>query len=312
MRLALFPNLDKENSVPISREIAHWLKERSIEVVAAPDVADLMGFQVRPLSIKIWADTVDFVMVLGGDGTLLNAVGTLLPAQIPLLGINLGHLGFLTEVEYDDLWSALEGFIRGDFEVENRMMLEATVKGTGECHSPEASSTDRGTQVSHLPAPSPGSSLESRFFALNEIVITKGPFARLINLDVRVGSVTVDTYFADGVIVATPTGSTAYSLSAGGPIVDPALEVMILTPICPHTLYWRPLVIPPGEKVEVRVTGSHPDTMLTVDGQRGVRLKTGEHVEVRRAACSALLMRSRTWNFYEVLRRKLKENDPDL
>lgn len=294
MKVALFPNLDKQDSVPVARKISQWMKDRSVEVVATAEIAKLLGKGIDPLPLDLWGKSVDFVVVLGGDGTLLNAVGSLLPAEIPVLGVNLGHLGFLTEVECYDLWKAMEEFIKGEYKVEKRMMLKATIKdGEGK---PVTSGQPFGKK-------DPG------LYALNEIVITKGPFARLINLEVKVGPVTVDTYSADGMIVATPTGSTAYSLSAGGPIVDPALEVMILTPICPHTLYWRSLVIPPDEVVEVLIGGSHPDTMLTVDGQRGVRLVSGQHVEIRRAECKAYLMRSKTWNFYEVLRKKLKEGD---
>jgi NAD+ kinase len=223
---------------------------------------------------------VELAVVLGGDGTLLNAARRL-RGRAPLLGVNLGRLGFLTELEIFELYQELPAVLSGRYRLDARLMIEARVWREGRL-------IDEQT-------------------ALNDLVITKGPFARLILCALHLNGRPVDTYHADGLIVATPTGSTAYSLSAGGPLVDPALDALVITPVCPHTLYSRSMVVSPREEVTVELPGVHHATMLTADGQAGTELRAGDRVEIRRSPERAVLLRRPGWSFYEVLRRKLRE-----
>ncbi|MEW6242749.1 MAG: NAD(+)/NADH kinase [Bacillota bacterium] len=279
----IIPNLDKLGAREITLRVAGWLEENGFRVWMPTREAAAVGREELGAPLSVWVSSVELVLVLGGDGTLLSAARSIAPSQAPLLGVNLGRLGFLTEVELPELFGVLPAILRREYKLEERMMLEALLH--------------RGGQVTQ------------RLLALNEVVVTKGSFARLVSLHVAIDESYVDTYPADGLIIATPTGSTAYSLSAGGPIVNPNLEVMIITPICPHTLYWRSLVIASTETVKVKINPIYPGSNLTVDGQYGVALEPGDEIVVRRADATVRLVRLPEWNFYEVLRRKLKEGD---
>jgi len=231
------------------------------------------------------------ILVLGGDGTLLGAARRTAAYSPLLLGVNLGHLGFLTELEESDVFAALPGILAGRYEVDERMMLACAI-----CH--------------------PGRP-DERFLALNDVVVSKGPFARLIDLRLSTGAAggaVVATYRGDGLIVSTPTGSTAYSLSAGGPVVDPQVDGILVTPICPHTFYSRPILLTVQQRLRLDVSvvpagRGEADVVLTVDGQEGRRLQSGEFVEIAAAQERVRLLRRPRWNFYTVLRRKLAEQD---
>jgi Predicted sugar kinase len=222
---------------------------------------------------------VDLLLVLGGDGTLLSMARLVGDLNVPILGVNLGGLGFLTALTIDELFPALEALLRGDLLVEERMMLAARV-------------TRQGERL-------------SEYVALNDVVITKSAMSRIINLDVSVQGQFATAYRADGLIVSTPTGSTAYSLSAGGPIVFPTMDAIVLTPICSHTLTNRPIVLPGGQPIDVTLQ-SDQDVMLTMDGQVGFHLKRGDRIEIRRAAARIRLLRFPQKHFFSVLRTKLK------
>lgn len=237
------------------------------------------------------------VIVLGGDGTLLHVASQVYGRETPLLGINLGGLGFLTEIALDEMGQALESLVRGDFEVELRMMLTAIVE-------------DQTGPVAW-------------YHALNEIVVTKGPMGKIITLPTWAGGAFLTTYRGDGLILATPTGSTAYNLSAGGPLVHPALEALVLTPICPFALSARPLILPGKTVVEVHPTqgeeeavtkdqkheagraGRIEDVILVVDGQMGYDLRAGERVIVRKASRALQLIKSPLRDYFDILREKL-------
>lgn len=280
-KVGIIPNPDKPDALRVTAELADWLEAHDVAPLLAEQNATLAGRPALGLTVDDLVREVDFAIVLGGDGTLLSAAKLLAPAGKPILGVNLGHLGFLTEIELPDLYQALPAVLADRYLVEERIMLEARVI--------------RDNQETR------------RFLALNEVVATKGSFARLIQLETYVGDRLVATYPADGLIVATPTGSTAYSLSAGGPIVNPNVGVIIVTPICPHTLYARAIIVSQDEAVRVRIIAEHQDNALTIDGQRGYRIFNGDVIEVRRARETTKLMRLEGWSFYEVLRRKLQE-----
>lgn len=273
--LGIWPNPEKEQVRGLTLQLCRWLEQRQITTVLPPDIGDRFGLTAKSRVVQDWGN-VDWVVVLGGDGTLLRASKELAPLGLALLGVNLGHLGFLTEVEVPDLYPAMASFLAGQFVLDDRLLLRARV-------------FRQGTEV-------------GAFQALNDVVVTKGPFARLVNLETFVDESYVTTYRADGLIVATPTGSTAYSLSAGGPVVSPNLAVVLLTPICPHSFFDRSIVISDDSRVRVRVRADHRDTLLTVDGQEGFPLEDGDEVWVERDPVMVRLIRRPGWNFYNVLR----------
>ena len=221
------------------------------------------------------------MVVLGGDGTLLTVARLFSPFDLPIMGVNLGHLGFLTTVEPTNIIPALATVLAGDYFIDQRLMLKCEIYR-------------EDTKIYN-------------YLALNEVAMTKGAFARLIRLETFINGEYCATYPGDGLIVATPTGSTAYSLSAGGPIINPQLHNIIITPICPHTLFTRSLVIPEGDKVEIVVKADHDDLMLTCDGQRGYPLKAGDKIMVFRAPFRANLIRLSGQSFYQVFRNRLQE-----
>ena len=224
----------------------------------------------------------DMVITLGGDGTLLNAAEKAAVNEKPVLGINMGRLGFLTGCEKEDFF--LSGFTalkRGDYKIEKRMMIDATVKHTDGSH--------------HF------------FTALNEITVTRTRFARLGNIEIRIGDEFLGNYLADGVIVSTPTGSTAYSLSAGGPIIDPDLCAMLITPICPHMLHARPIAAPPDKTITLTKTyDDDNDNAVTADGKNGCPLCCGETVTIQKSKHYTQLIKLSDSSFYELLRKKLQ------
>jgi NAD+ kinase len=225
---------------------------------------------------------IDLLITLGGDGTLLRGARMVAAYHTPVLGINLGHLGFLTSVALADLTLALDALFRGDYWLDVRSTLQASVTGADGRHG-------------------------ESFIAINDAVLHKGGFARVIRLALHVGPdlQEVGTYTADGIVLATPTGSTAYSLSAGGPIVVPSMDCILATPICPHTLVVRPLVLPMDLQLTVTPLAGIDEVILTVDGQDGAELKPGDHLVVRRGEPTVPLIRLAGQNFFSTLRRKL-------
>lgn len=247
--------------------------ELRVEPGMQPLIADAPAMRV---------EDIDLLITLGGDGTLLRGARMVAPLGVPVLGINLGHLGFLTSVSPPDVEAPLASLLAGDYWIDERFTLEAVVVGAD--------------GVAGAP-----------FLALNDAVLHKGGFARVIRLAVDVGAdhQEVATYTADGIIIATPTGSTAYSLSAGGPIVAPSVECILATPICPHTLVVRPLVLPASAEISVSALTPTEGLILTVDGQDGAALLPGDRLLIRRAAARVRLVRFAGQNFFTTLRRKL-------
>jgi NAD+ kinase len=225
-------------------------------------------------------DTIDALLTLGGDGTLLRAARFLAGHAVPIIGVNLGRLGFLTCCSASELPSALERFVAGDYQAEPRMALRACVD--------DASSTER-----------------DHWFALNDVVLHKGGFARVVPLRIAANGEPVAAYSADGVILSTPTGSTAYSLSAGGPVVVPTLDTILVTPISAHALAIRPLVLASNAEVTVQADDAVEELWVTVDGQGGTTFAPGERLVVRRAAHHVVIVRFSGQSFFSTMRRKL-------
>ena len=262
------------------RPLLDWLAKRGIRAIYDTETAESLRDEAGGKARDVLARECDLILVLGGDGTLLAAAREAAPVGIPVLPINLGSLGFLTSFTLAELYPALEETIAGHLEASERVMLTASLVRDGKV-------------------------IDSRR-VLNEAVITKGALARMIELELYIDGDFVCRYRADGLIVATPTGSTAYSLSAGGPIVHPAVESMILTPICPHTLTDRPLVVPDSRNVEMRMRGAAESVYLTLDGQKGLLMESEDRVLIARAAQRLKLIQPHRKSYYEILRSKLK------
>lgn len=253
------------------------LDARQVEVLAEPRLlAHLPGAR------ELVAEELDLLITLGGDGTLLRGARLVAERHVPVLGVNLGYLGFLTSVTPLELEHSLPRFFEGDYWLDERFTLEARV-----------------LNASGAPGPS--------YFALNDAVLHKGGFARVIRLAVFVGPdhQEVATYTADGIIMSTPTGSTAYSLSAAGPVVHPAVDCILATPICPHTLVLRPLVLPADVEITIEVLSPTEELILTVDGQDGAELHPSDRLVVRRGRPTVPLVRFPSQSFFATLRRKL-------
>lgn len=273
-------NIEKDGVVEVARRAREHLESRGGRVEVLGDCAALLQDGEGGPAAACLAGA-DCLLVLGGDGTMLNGARLAAPLGLPLLGINLGQVGFLTEVDVPEIEEALEALLAGRFSVEERMMLEASVYR--------------------------GAERLATFIGLNDAVISKGAFARLIRLETYINEEYVNTYRADGLIVAVPTGSTAYSLSAGGPLVAPGLELLIITPICPHTLWSRPVVIGAEHTVRVSLLTVHGEAALTIDGHRGFPLRQHDVVVIRRSAFRARLIKLKTTSFFGLLRQKLRQ-----
>jgi NAD+ kinase len=279
-RIGIVAKTDREEARAMIPRLLNWCAERRLSPVLEKETAALVPGALAPSVTKPeLASQVDVLLVLGGDGTLLSMARLVGDLNVPILGVNLGGLGFLTALTVDELFPALEALLRGELLVEERMMLTARV-------------TRQGERL-------------SEYVALNDVVITKSAMSRIINLDVSVEGQFATAYRADGLIVSTPTGSTAYCLSAGGPIVFPTMDAVVLTPICSHTLTNRPIVLPARQPIDVTLQ-SDQDVMLTLDGQVGFHLKRGDRVEIRQAAARIRLLRVPQKHFFSVLRTKLK------
>jgi len=273
---------ERPRAIAIAHELAGWLRARHLSTLAEPEVASQLG--AEPIEREQLAERADLIVVLGGDGTLLSIARLLGERETPILGINLGGLGFLTEITTEEAQDTLARVLAGDYEVDRRITLEATV----ETH----------------PAPEHAAGRES-FRALNDVVINKRALGRMLELSVTANGERFCSYRADGLIIATPTGSTAYALSAGGPIVFPSLDVVVLAPICPHTLSNRPVVLPDSFEIEVRVKSDEGGAMLTVDGQQSARVASNDALRVRRCHNPVTLVRS-SHSYFEIWRNKLR------
>lgn len=263
-----------------AKKLAAWLEVRGKKVFVDHEAAAAIKREGHdPSEIP---SLVEMIIVLGGDGTLLSAARFVADAHtdVPIFGVNLGSLGFMAELSLDELYGTLEKAIAGKLETEDRMMLSASVL--------------RG-----------GKSL-ARYRVLNDAVINKGALARMMELKISVNNGHLTTLRADGLIVATPTGSTAYSLSAGGPIIHPTIHCFVLTPICPHTLSNRPIALPDTVTVTVCLTSQSEDVSLTLDGQIGFPLERNDIVEIKKSRFKMRLIKHPVKSYYEILRTKLK------
>jgi len=279
-RVGLVAKPDAAQAQSVILRLVEWFGRRGMTVVLEKETAGLVpSASVAAARKSDLPGQVDFLIVLGGDGTLLSMARAVGDLGVPILGVNLGGLGFLTATTLDEMLPALETLLSGGMEIEERMMLSASLR--------------RGGQV------------VGEYLALNDVVITKSAMSRIIDLSVSVGGRHAISYRADGLIISTPTGSTAYNLSAGGPILFPTMDAVVLTPIAPHTLSNRPIAVPGAQRIEVALLVDQ-EVMLTMDGQVGVPLRERDVVEVQKAAARIRLVRFPQKDFFSVLRTKLK------
>jgi NAD+ kinase len=276
-RILLVYRRESPAALTLAREIAQWLRDRKIVVVSHPGQRIAKGVaQVKAGGIR----KVDLALVLGGDGTYLEAVRLLQDLKIPILGVNLGSLGFLTVVRAEDAYHALELTLSGKMAQRHRSLISVEVRRGGKARE-------------HL-------------FALNDVVLERGPQSQLINLAIYVQRQLAAPVKADGLIIATPTGSTAYNLAAGGPILHPDVAALVVTPICPHSLTNRPLIVPDHDELLFRLLDQSQKAILTVDGRKVTELTSEDEIAVHRAVHDHLILRKPTDNYFNLLREKLK------
>lgn len=277
-RIGLYAKRSNPVAIAVAKEVTAWLQGRGVEVFLderlAADMGDYQGYPAGAIPAM-----VHLIVVLGGDGTLISVARKVGDLRTPILGVNLGSLGFLTEITLAEFYPVMEKVIEGEFEVTNRLMLEAVVRR-------------EGREV-------------GRYRVLNDVVINKGAIARIIDMEVTVDNDYLTTFKADGLIISTPTGSTAYNLAAGGPIIYPGLHCLVITPICPHMLTNRPIIVSDESIIRVEVKFQDEDVVFTADGQVGMPLHGGDVVEIRKSRSSTLLIKSPSRDFFEVLRTKL-------
>ena len=278
-KIAVIIKRNKPEGIDLAKELIPWLNERGIEAIFDKEVATAVGVK-RGYTKKEIHDNADLIIVLGGDGTLLSIARLVGKKGIPILGVNLGNVGFLTEMTVEELFPILEKILEGEYEIEERMMLRASIYREGE----------KITEYS----------------ALNDVVISKGSMARIIDLETRIDDQYLTLYRVDGLIFSTPTGSTGYSLAAAGPIVHPALRAIIIAPICPFTLNNRPIMLRDKSQISVTLKTENVDYLLTMDGQVAFALQAGDTVEIEKSESMTRLIKSPYRDYYEVLRTKLQ------
>lgn len=283
-RIGIIANPLKTESGKGLRKIVEILSKYPVEVYTDEETCKLTGGtcrkKVKVIDRLYLPDKVDVILVLGGDGTFLTVAKLVDKRPVPLLGINFGRLGFLTEISIGEIEESVKKLLEGKFRQENRAVIRVKVI----------------RKSGHI----------SIYRCVNEVVIKRDTLARIIEVELKADDAYVTTFRGDGVIVATPTGSTAYSLSAGGPITIPTLNVMLLTPICPHTLTLRPLVVPGEVCLTARLKTESETVMVIFDGQEGIELREGDVIEITRSPYDLLILRDPEKSYYQTLREKLK------
>ena len=283
LRIGIFPNMAKKEIENILEKMINFLQTQNVEVFLPEKVRVIGKFNKFIVDNNFLYSNIDIALTLGGDGTLLSTGRKFASKGVPLCGINLGRVGFLAEIETDEIIDKLTKIINNNYFIEKRLMLEGVVYRNGEkIFSAEA---------------------------INDIVVTKSGLSRMIKLKLLIDDILTAEYQADGIIFATSTGSTAYSLSAGGPIINPSLKVMLITPICPHSVNARPLIIDENEEIKLKVSARHNDIGLTVDGQIVYPLLPGDLVTIKKSLLTADFIRFTDKNYYKTIKKKLLRSE---
>jgi len=277
-KVGIVANIEKENIAAFAGALKKWLIERGVKVSLEANIAAAIGgsggFKLEDLASK-----VDLIAVLGGDGTMLRTARHVAQHPVPIVGINMGTFGYLTEVNLNETYAAFELILQGDFLTEKRMMLDVQIR--------------RGNKII-------GSGI-----VLNDVVINRGNLSRIVELETTIDHQYLTTYKSDGLIISTPTGSTAYSLSAGGPIVFPGKDLIIINPICPHTLTNRPIIFPESSDLRITLWSKESGATVTLDGQESYRISSGDVMTIRKSKYYTRLVLSPHRSYGEILRSKL-------
>lgn len=277
-KIGIICKTGKPEPFEILAELLPWLRQKGYEVFVDLETASAMNIEGTPRSqIPSMAEVM---IVIGGDGTMISVSRLVAEKGIPILGVNIGGLGFLTAIQKDELYKVIDQVLAGECSMEERIMLNACVYRHSECIA--------------------------EYVVMNDVVVNKGALARIIDLETYIDHIYVATFKADGLIVSTPTGSTAYALSAGGPILYPTLKSVILAPICPHTLTNRPIVMPDDVQIEIMLRSQNEDVFLTIDGQVGFSLRQNDIVEVKKSQYKTKLFIPCERDYFQILRTKLK------
>jgi NAD+ kinase len=277
-KIGLFCKPKAPSAANTLSKLIHWLRKLNCQVLLDTATATIINESSSHSKATI-SEIADLLIVLGGDGTLLSVARAAHPHNVPILAVNLGSLGFLAEISLDELYPTLENILNEKFKIESRMLLNAYIWRNGK-------------------------KVED-YNVLNDIVINKGVVARVINLQVLVDGQYMTSYRADGLIIATPTGSTAYSLSAGGPIIHPSMQTLVLSPICPFTLTNRSILIPDQSIIQVKLDAEYNDVRVTLDGQESYKMKAGDILEIQKTKTTLQLIKGPNKNYYKILRKKL-------
>ena len=272
MIIGLFPSLEKKDAKKLSRDIVAFLRNKQITVVADDDIAEEIG---ADLLSSVAKEEISFFVSLGGDGTILRLMHTHEPYDTPIFGINLGHLGFMADVPQTEIFPSLQDLIDGKFRVHERVMIEGHKDTTGHC------------------------------FAVNDIVIHRGKTPNLVEISIQADGLFLNTFVADGIIIATPNGSTAYSLAAGGPILSPNLEAIVITPISPHTISNRPIILTATQEIHIQYLSPHHSVQVSSDGYADFTLKTDEILKISRSTHNFKLVSLLRHDYFSTLRTKL-------
>lgn len=278
--IGFITNKDKDSDFSLTKELINFVTENGCNVFVDKIMGNKIGIKSVSSVGEIFLKS-NFIIVLGGDGTILNAAGKAAQFDVPILGINIGRLGYLADVERSDAKKAIKNVLDGNYRIEKRMMLEAYTENNNK--------------------------LGEAITALNEISVRNGIFSRMIEISLSINDQYFDTYRADGIIVSTPTGSTAHNLAAGGPILKPDTELMAITYLCPHALFSRPMVVSGNDVVKITIGGDYNNAMLSVDGRQGPPIKNGDSIIIRQADCHTDIIRTTDLSFYDILRNKMVE-----
>lgn len=266
----------KPEALALAVEVIDWLKERNIDVSLDENTAIRLGRPALACREEEWSE-IEFLITLGGDGTILTAARLAAPFKIPILGVHMGQFGFIAETHPDDLFSNLKEILEGRMKIQERLMISAQILRNGVC-------IHEGS-------------------GLNDVVL-KSKMSRLLNLKTQLGGAHFATYPADGIVISTPTGSTGYALSAGGPLIEPTIHALVVVPICPHTLSARPIIVPSDEIIEIEVEMDGDEVIFAVDGVEPVALESGDHVIIRKAEFTTRLIHFDRTTFYRKIRNR--------
>ena len=282
LKIAVFPNVSKPDSAKVLKRIFQFYEDKDVELMLPVDESRFFGMEEYGVQ-NIEQVRADIALSLGGDGTLLGVCRRYGAMEVPVCGVNIGTLGFMADIEPDELERKLQKLLEGDYHIDRRLMLAGYLKSQG-----------KEKFLGH---------------AINDVVVTKGGVARMLSLGLTINDTHLIDYKADGLIVSSPTGSTAYSMSAGGPIMNPNIKALVLTPICAHTFNIRPLVIGQDDVVHIEIAAIHQDIIVSFDGQECFRLLPGDEVIVKKSDVQACIVKFEDKDYYSILRSKLWKSD---